>query len=266
MTGDERGRAREPDERGVIRRGRVAVAWERHGSGPRAILLLPTWEIVHSRSWKHQIPFLARAFTVLTFDPRGNGRSDRPTGVDAYDRSHLVGDALAVLDAAGVQLATLVSWCAPGEDLRLAVEHPDRFEALVVIAPDLEVTETPNQDRFDRIADWGPFTRSFFADTFSEPHSSKPIEDALGWAMETDPDVIERGLSATWDNDDDRARALLEQVRCPTLVVQGTDDQIAGPARGVAVADVIPGAALLAFEGSGHAPPARPGSVQPRAA
>jgi pimeloyl-ACP methyl ester carboxylesterase/predicted glycosyltransferase len=254
MTNGPTGRAREPDEHGIIRRDGVAVAWERHGSGPRAILLLPTWEIVHSRSWKHQIPFLARTFTVLTFDPRGNGRSDRPVAVDAYDREHLVGDALAVLDAAGVRRATFVSWCAPGEDLRLAVEHPDRVEALVVIAPDLEVTETPNQDRFRRIADWGPFTRSFFADTFSEPHSSKPIEDAVGWAMETDPDVMQRGLSATWDNDDGRARALLEQVRCRTLVVQGTDDRIAGAARGAAVADVIPGAALLELDGCGHAP------------
>ncbi len=253
-TGREPGRAREPEERGVIRRDGVAVAWERYGSGSRAILLLPTWEIGHSRSWKHQIPFLARTFTVVTFDPRGNGLSDRPAGIDAYDRAHLVADTLAVLDAAGVHRVTLVSWCAPGEDLRLAVEYPDRVEALVLIAPDLEVTETPNRDRYDRVADWGPFTRTFFTDMFPEPHSSKPIEDGVGWAMETDPDVLVRSLSATWENDDGRARALLEQVRCPTLVVQGTDDRIAGPARGVAVADVIPGAALLEFEGSGHGP------------
>jgi len=38
---------------------------------------MPTWEIVHSRIWKCQIPFPSRTFTVLTFDPRGNG-NQRP--------------------------------------------------------------------------------------------------------------------------------------------------------------------------------------------
>ncbi len=55
-------------------------------SGEPVILLLPTWEIVHSRIWKFQIPYLARHGRVVTFDPRGNGRSDRPADVAAYDR------------------------------------------------------------------------------------------------------------------------------------------------------------------------------------
>ena len=42
------------------------------------MLLLPTWSIVHSRHWKMQVPYLARHCRVLTFDGRGNGRSDRP--------------------------------------------------------------------------------------------------------------------------------------------------------------------------------------------
>jgi pimeloyl-ACP methyl ester carboxylesterase len=258
MTRAEQTRARYPDASGYVDRGGVRIAWERYGSGERAVLLLPTWEIVHSRTWKCQIPFLARGFTVVTFDPRGNGRSDRPRDVRAYDRSHWTGDALAVLDAAGVvDRVTVVAWCQAGDDLALAVEHPDRVEALVLIAPDLELTDTPNADRFGEIADWTQFAREFFADTFTEPHCTKHIEDAVGWALETDLDTIEQGLKAAWTNDDVSARRLLARLRCPTLVVQGSRDAIAGARRGPAVAAAVQGSKLLVFEGSGHAPHVR---------
>ena len=74
----EQTRARYPDEEGFIERDGIRVFWERYGEGEPTILLLPTWEIIHSRRWKMQIPFLARHAGVV-FDPRRNGRSDRPT-------------------------------------------------------------------------------------------------------------------------------------------------------------------------------------------
>jgi pimeloyl-ACP methyl ester carboxylesterase/predicted glycosyltransferase len=250
----EQTRARYPDETGYIERGGVRVAWERYGSGDPAVLLMPTWEIVHSRIWKCQIPFLARTFTVLTFDPRGNGRSDRPPEVAAYDRSERALDALAVLDVAGVKRVTLVSWCAAGDDLVLAVLHPERIEGIVMIAPDLLLTPTPNETLYERIPDWRAFVGTFFSTVFPEPHSTKQIEDAVSWGLQTDADTILRGLDAAWSNSESEARALLDQVRCPTLVVQGSLDQVAGPARGPAVAMELKTSELLSFEGSGHGP------------
>jgi hypothetical protein len=97
----EQMRARYPDECGYVQRDGVRVFYEAYGTGERAILFLPTWEIVHSRAWKFQIPYFARHGRVVTFDRRGNGRSDRPFDVGAYDRRAAVGDALAVLDKAG---------------------------------------------------------------------------------------------------------------------------------------------------------------------
>jgi pimeloyl-ACP methyl ester carboxylesterase len=44
------------------------------------------------------------------------------------------------------------------------------------------------------------------------------------------------------------------QLRCPTLVIQGSQDAVVGPARGPAVADAIPHARLITLEGCGHAP------------
>ena len=56
----EQTRARYPDESGYIQRDGVRVYYEAYGTGEPAILLLPTWEIVHSRAWKFQIPYFAR--------------------------------------------------------------------------------------------------------------------------------------------------------------------------------------------------------------
>ena len=77
-TQDEQSRARYPDEEGFIERDGVRVFWESYGQGDQTILFLPTWTLVHSRVWKAQIPYFARHFRVICFDPRGNGRSDRP--------------------------------------------------------------------------------------------------------------------------------------------------------------------------------------------
>jgi predicted glycosyltransferase len=89
---------------------------------------------------------------------------------------------------------------------------------------------------------------------FTEPHSTKQIEDGIGWGLETTPEVILRGMDAKWLNDPETALRLCAQVRCPALVIQGSADAIVGPARGAAVAAAIPQARLVTLEGSGHAP------------
>ena len=106
----EQTRARYPDEEGFIERDGVRVFWESYGEGEQTVLFLPTWTLVHSRVWKAQIAYLARHFRVVTFDPRGNGRSDRPRDPARYAQSEFAADALAVLDAAGTERAAIVSF------------------------------------------------------------------------------------------------------------------------------------------------------------
>jgi len=100
-------RAREPDVTGYVEREGVRLHYEVHGTGEPTILLLPTWSIIHSRHWKMQIPHLARHCRVLTFDGRGNGRSDRPAS--GYAEQVFAADTLAVMDATGTDRAVLVS-------------------------------------------------------------------------------------------------------------------------------------------------------------
>ncbi len=77
-------RALEPDIVATLTREGVDVAYEVFGSGDRTIVFPPIDSIVDSRAWKAQVPFLARHARVVTIDPRGNGRSGRPTDPAAY--------------------------------------------------------------------------------------------------------------------------------------------------------------------------------------
>ncbi len=71
-------RARYPDTEGFVERDGVKVAYEVFGSGEPALVFAPTDPLVHSRAWKAQIPYLARASRGVTSDPRGNGRATPP--------------------------------------------------------------------------------------------------------------------------------------------------------------------------------------------
>ena len=192
LSAPEQTRARYPDEEGYAERDGVRVFWERYGEGEPTILLPPTWEIVHSRFWKGQIPYLARHTRVVTFDPRGNGRSDRPGDFDAYRRREFAADALAVLDAAGVDRAVVVTWCDMGESLILAAEHPERVAGLVHIGTSLRLDEAEHGEYpFDSepgtdegwakethrywLRDWPGYVEFFFSQCFTEPHSTKQV-------------------------------------------------------------------------------------------
>jgi len=268
----EQTRARYPDESGYVERDGVSLHYEVYGSGEPTVLLLPTWSIVHSRHWKMQIPYLARHCRVLSFDGRGNGRSDRPSS--GYDESAFAADALAVMDATATERAVLVSLSLGAQRaLLLAANEPERIEAAVFICPAVPLGKPPDarvypwNEELDTDEGWAKYNRHywlkdyrgflefFFSQMFTEPHSTKPIEDCVGWGLETDAEtLIATQLGDSLDSD--TARELAGRLRCPVLVIQGSEDAITGPGRGVALAEAT-GGDLVMLEGSGHGPHVR---------
>ena len=128
-------RARYPDQDGFVERGGVKIGYEVFGTGGPALVFAPIDAIVHSHAWKAQVPYLARSRRIVTIDPRGNGRSDRPVDPGAYADTEFVADTLAVMDALEIGAAVLVGLCTSGwRSLLTAALHPDRVLGVVSIA------------------------------------------------------------------------------------------------------------------------------------
>src|SRR5687767_11718771 len=90
----------------TIHSGAVKLHCVVAGSGPPIVLLHGFPEFWYS--WRHQIPFLARAgFTVYAPDLRGYNDSDKPRSVSAYRMARLIEDVDAILDYAGAQRAII---------------------------------------------------------------------------------------------------------------------------------------------------------------
>jgi pimeloyl-ACP methyl ester carboxylesterase/predicted glycosyltransferase len=271
----EQTRARYPDEEGYVERDGVRVRYEVYGEGEPTFLLLPTWSIIHSRHWKAQIHYLARHARVVTFDGRGNGRSDRPPEVEAYAEREFAADALAVMDATGTERAVIVGLSAGVLwGVLLAAEHPERVEGAVFIgaappfAQHLARSKTPFDEPLESYEGWAKFNRHywlenyrdflefFFGQVFTEPHSTKQIEDCVGWGLDTTPETLALTSMGRELRDRDEFARLCRRIRCPVLVVHGTDDAVRPFVGAEELADVT-GGTLVALEGSGHCPHAR---------
>jgi pimeloyl-ACP methyl ester carboxylesterase len=275
-------RAREPDESGYVERTDARIYYEVFGSGPQTLLFLPTWSLVHSRVWKLQVPYLARHYRVITFDGRGNGKSSKPADASAYTYQAFVDDALAVMDATSTARATIVGYSMGGVYLAiLAAHHADKVEGAVFIAPlspfseptrpsgesfswaePLEISEgwaKHNKHYWRRnYADWLEF---FAGKLFTEPHSTKGIEDVIGWGNETNAEVLIATYEAPDSPNDpppgrDEAIAYYARIRCPVVVIHGSDDAVLAHPMGAGVARAT-GGTLVTIEGGGHTPHVR---------
>jgi pimeloyl-ACP methyl ester carboxylesterase len=267
-------RALEPDVAEFVERDGVRIGYEVFGSGEPTVLLLPSWSIVHARQWKLQVPYLARHCRVVVMDGRGNGRSDRPATPEAYIDSEYVSDAVAVLDASKTDKAVAVGWSMGARfALQLAAWHPDRVLSVVAIAPATPSDPDAEDDgAFDAVRDtyegWQMYNRHawlrdyqrfvdfFMPNVFSDPHSTKQIEDGTGWARQTTPETLICIQDAGAYARGDELEAIRSGVRCPVLVVQGDADRVIPYEVGARVAEWT-GGSLLTVAGGGHGIPMR---------
>jgi pimeloyl-ACP methyl ester carboxylesterase/UDP:flavonoid glycosyltransferase YjiC (YdhE family) len=235
-----------------VHRPDARIFYQVTGGGARDLFLLPQCQVVtHSRMWKYLIPYLSRYFRVITMDPRGNGRSDRPA--TGYDLDSRYDDFTAVVDeVARPPFALLAYSCGALLALRYAVAHPDRLSHLILLSGQYaESVPQPFEERVARVIrdEFDSWRGRLFKRIFPEPHSLKGIEDCVAWAGETTPEVLIESLRAIDGSD---VSDLLGRIRVPTLALHGTQDKIVPYSHAQKMAAAIPGARLVTFEAGGH--------------
>ena len=234
----------------------------------RTIVFLPTWNLIHSRQWKFQVPYFAqRGFRVVTYDPRGNGKSDRPHS--EYAGTDLCSDALTVCDTIGVETATFVG-LSQGVMLApmIAVRRPELVERLVLngggargidcdlfraqqtfyeVPPDREGWHKFNVHHWRE--DYPDFVEWFMRMCVTEPHSTKAVEDTVNWALETTSDVLLAGREAGgWDDTVENAA----HIHCPVLIIHGVEDAVIPVEGAHRLHDAFPDSRMVLIEAGGH--------------
>ena len=270
-------RAKLPSKDGFVERDGVKLYYEVYGDGPETMVFVPPWSIVHSRVYKAQLPYFSERFRCITYDGRGNGRSDRPGDAAAYTLDNCVADAVAVMDATEAKESIVVGLSFGGMLASiLAAYHPERVKAAVLAGTSASIgpgypymapqhfLARPEQfegwDKYNRaywLADYPDFVEFFIGKIFSEPHSTKQIEDAVGWAKDTTGLVLAKTVEArAIPPGFDVGEAMYRKIRCPLLMIHGDRDRIQPYARAKVVAEVT-GAELVVIPDGGHNPLAR---------
>ena len=244
----------------------VRIAYATSGTGPP--LVKPANWITHleydweSPVWRHWLRELSRDHTLLRYDERGSGLSDRDADDLSFDS--WVSDLETVVDAAGLDrfpLLGLSQGCAVA--IAYAVRHPERVSRLVlyggyvqgIIARARSPQEREEAEMLTRTMPgfWGrdnPAFRLFFAARFVP----EGTQEQMRWFSEltrvtTSPEVAVKLRSTAASID---VSALAPRVRVPTLVLHGAGDAAVPFDQGRRLAALIPGSRFVSLESQNH--------------
>jgi pimeloyl-ACP methyl ester carboxylesterase len=234
-------------ERAVTDDG-AQLAWDSTGSGEP--LLLIAGQAVTAASWDAIVPALARRHRVITFDHRAIGRSTAGTAT-AISTRDLARDAVAVLDAAGVERAHVYGHSLGGRVAQwLAIDFPQRVGALVLGATtggdDRGVPRSPEVTADLVSGDPARLVPHFVTPAWAAAHPEAAT--ALVTVTGSRAALVlhyraSRGHDA-WDE--------LGRITAPTLVLHGRDDRLTDPGNAELLARAVPGAQLVLLEGMRH--------------
>jgi 3-oxoadipate enol-lactonase/4-carboxymuconolactone decarboxylase len=236
-----------------VTRDGVRLYWRADGHSDRPAMLLLNSVGSDHVMWNGVVRALADRFRLLRMDARGHGASDVPEG--DYTIADLAADAIAVLDAAGVEKAAVAGVSMGGMTaMQMALDAPDRLSAMAICNSSADIPAQPWQERAAAI----------------RAHGTASMADAImgRWfppaVLAANPPYLATAR-ATFESLDRQGYAgccmaiaglavkdRLGEITTPTLVVAGSLDTATPPATGAEpIAAAIPGAKLVTLP-TGH--------------
>ena len=166
---------------------------------------------------------LAQDYRVISFDNRGIGYSS--DNEEPFSQHLLAGDAAGLLDALGIPQAHVLG-TSMGASIaqELALNHPEKVDKLILssAAYSVNVPETALLENM---------LRSCAANSDLDPAVRKQADSSLKW-------------NGTYER--------LPEIRSETLLLVGTDDEFTPPVITLVIAEKLPGADYIVFEGAKH--------------
>jgi 3-oxoadipate enol-lactonase len=230
-------------------------AWGRREGSP--VLLIQGLGVDH-RGWGLQRGAFGRRHRCIALDNRGTGHSDTPAG--PYDLGRMAEDAIAVLDAEGIERAHIVGASMGGVIAQIiGVLHPERVRSLT-----LACTACHHHDwRRELLAEW--------ANVVKERGMSGLLDDAMRWMIgprlhrrfgvfvnvlarvlvQTKPHAFVAQVDAILDASD-RLRFALSHITAPTLVITGSQDTLTPLGDAEELAELIGTSRLYVLRGAAH--------------
>jgi pimeloyl-ACP methyl ester carboxylesterase len=237
----------------IVRAGDADIYYDIQGEGDPLLLIMGF--LSDSQMWMLQTPVFAPLYKVITFDNRGVGRSSVPPG--PYTMEQMAADALAVMDAAGVDRAH-VCGISMGSAIaqHVAIKAPERVRSLTLAAtwsrPNEWMTRLSqtgeilagiSNEQFARSTLLWLFTPKF---VLQQPELLAAIEQMM-LGFETPPDTFVNQIAAVRDHD---TRLALTGLTVPALVLGARRDIMVPPELAEETAQAIPGAEFKLLDGA----------------
>ena len=246
----------------IVRAGGRVVYYE-HGVGePTLVLCHPA--LYGIATFQDLLEQLCQDFRIVTWDPRGTGRSDPLPG--PYYTTDFMEDVRAVIDAIGNRPVVMIG-NSRGSTVaaHFATSYPHLVGKLVLAglnpagrgSPDSRYADRLDMEFFGRLRaamaaeEWPAVVRTFIAQAAAgESGCQKLIEGSIRRWSQIPLEALRNFFML--DDPGNDVRALLPALRVPTLVLHGEADRLNPVEMGRWTAEQIPGAQFHALKGRSH--------------
>ena len=209
-------------------------------------------------AWNLQRIAMATRFRSISLDNRGAGRSDKPT--QPFTLEQMADDAIAVLDAAGIETAHVVGASMGGVISQIiAVKYPHRVRSLTLVC-----TACRNHPwRQELLQSWAHTAEEKgmievgkeAAQWVMSPRSFRRLVPAFTWmgplaALRPRHSFVSQ-IQAILDTREDLVDEL-SSITAPTMVIVGNQDILTPRGDSEEIAERIPNAELVVISGAAH--------------